>query len=359
MASQMARTAEQLAAEFLKNGSFEAVGSPLDSRTVATIWPASAEAGMNIAEYGLAGLSVQAVGHASGADEDAVYVYVTRGSKAALARLSGERDNVNIRVVNLGKLVNRPEAVAAAGAKGHAYERDSRIACGSSCAPAGESYSGTFGALVTSDGALMALSNNHVFAACNHVAVGQPILAPSAADASPDMPAPRQLCRHSKIAELRSGTPVLVPPMRLDAAVAVVPDDSVVSSWQGDECDGYDTPTHVVDPVPGLGVKKFGRTSGLTHGVVEAHISTLMWLPYKNRHFSSTVWFTDVWTVKPAQGEHFALPGDSGSLVVSDDERSAVGLIFAAASKGEYGIMVPISTVLSELSLTLVGRHGT
>ena len=214
MLSHMERIAEQLAGEFLRSGSFEAVGAPLDAGTVAGILPANAEAGINIAEYGLSGLSVQSVGYASGADEDAIYVYVTRGSKSALARLSGQRDGVNIRVVNLGKLVIKPEAVATEAARGYAYERNVRIACGSSCALAGEHYSGTFGASVVSDGHLMALSNNHVFAACNHVSVGQPILSPSAADASLDMPAPRQLCRQSKIVELRSGTPTLVPPMR-------------------------------------------------------------------------------------------------------------------------------------------------
>ena len=358
MLTKLARTAQQLAGEFLKNGNFEGLGAPLDFRTVALILPASAEDGINIGEYGLSGLSVQSVGYASGTDDDAVYVYVTRGSKAALARLSGERDGVNIRVVNFGKLVIRPEATVAVSTQGHIFEHNARIACGSSCAPAGENYSGTFGALVISNGELMALSNNHVFAACNHVAVGQPILSPSALDARPGVPAPRELCRHSKIAELRSGTPDLVPPMRLDAAVAAVPDDGLVSSWQGDEYNGYDTPTQVVDPFAGLRVKKFGRTSGLTHGVVESYLSTLMSLHYKNRHFSSRVWFTDIWLVKADQSGQFALPGDSGSLVVTDDGIGAVGLLFACSSKGEYGFIAPISTVLSELGVTLLNWHG-
>lgn len=76
----------------------------------------------------------------------------------------------------------------------------------------------------------MALPNNYVFAACNHVALGQLILAISTVGDSPGMPAPRQLCRHSKIAELRSGTPALATPMRLDAAVAVIPDDGLATS---------------------------------------------------------------------------------------------------------------------------------
>lgn len=112
--------------------------------------------------------------------------------------------------------------------------------------------------------------------------------------------------------------------------------------------------------MPGLSVKKFGRTYGLTNGIVEVYISTLMSLPYKNRHFSSTGWFTNVnvWAIKSAQDEYFALPGDSGSLVVTDDGSGTVGLSFGTANNGAYGLIIPMSTVLNELGLTLVGGHG-
>lgn len=241
---------------------------------------------------------------------------------------------------------------------GNVYERNGRIACGSSCAPAGENYAGTFGALVHREGELMTLSNNHVFAACNHVPVGQPILAPSAADARPDIPAPRELCRHAGIVELRSGTPTLVPLARCDAAVASVPDENLVSSWQGDDHSGYDTPVATVTPISGLRVKKVGRTTGLTAGIVESRMTAPMPLPYKTRNFAATVWFTDIWVIQADAGNLFALPGDSGSLVVTEDGNAAVGLLFAASSKGETGLITPITTVLQELNLNLTGNHG-
>ena len=120
----------------------------------------------------------------------------------------------------------------------------------------------------------MSLSNNHVFAACNHVPVGQPILSPSPMDARTDMPAPRQLCRHADIVELRSDTPPLVPLSLCDAAIATVPDEQIVSSWQGGNNDGYDTPSQALTPFAGQRVKKVGRTTGLTTGTVQAFAAT-------------------------------------------------------------------------------------
>ena len=354
-----ARTiSEKLAGEFLRNGNFDAARAAMDFNAVASILPSSAGRDFpRFTEYGFEGLSVQSVGYTSGAEEEIVHVYVTRGGKRMLDKLSTDVDGVRVQVINLGKIAIKPEAAATVGVHGNVYERNSRIACGSSCAPAGENYSGTFGALVRSNGSLMALSNNHVFAACNHVIVGQPILSPSAIDARPDVPAPRQLCRHARIVELRSGTPSLVPLMRSDAAIASVPDDDTVTSWQGNDSTGFDTPALTVPPTSGQRVKKVGRTTDVTFGTVEALIPTPMALPYKTRYFTATVWFTDVWAVRADEGDHFALPGDSGSLVVTEGGEAAVGLLFASTNKGDYGFIAPIQTVLNDLDLSLVSNH--
>ena len=82
-------------------------------------------------------------------------------------------------------------------------------------------------------------------------------------------------------------------------------------------------------------------------------------LPYKSGKFSATVWFTDTWTVRSDDAEPFALPGDSGSLVVSEDGTTAVGLLFAVNNKGQYGIVIPLEQLLVELNnATLVSGHG-
>ena len=251
--------AEQLAGEFLKGGNYEAPGAAMDAHTLAEHHAGSSRGGRLSAFCGnqvcrLGGSRPWAI--PPGRLRESVIVYVTRGSKRSLDKLSTNAGGVPIRAVQLGKLIVKPETAATAAARGKVYERNGRIACGSSCAPAGENYAGTFGTLAQRDGELMILSNNHVFAACNHVPVGQPILAPGAMDARPELPAPRELCRHADIVELRSGTPTLVPLTRCDAAVARVPDGNLVSSWQGDDHSGYDTPVTPMAPRGGLAGKE-------------------------------------------------------------------------------------------------------
>jgi hypothetical protein len=222
-------------------------------------------------ESGFEGLAVQSVGFEEGASDPKVHIYVTKGSMKGLRSLPGENDGVKIQVNKMGKVMVRREQASATTNQGSVYVRKNRIACGSSCAPSGENYSGTFGALVKKKGsknAIFALSNNHVLAACNHVAVGMPILSPSSADARPGARAPGEIARHEEICELRSGEPTLVNPCREDVAIARVTDPKIVSSWQGDSSDGYDTPQRI-------------GTAGSRHGREE--IWAHNWLHSRNR----------------------------------------------------------------------------
>lgn len=357
-------TAEELsqllAATFLKNGNYEALGSPFGS-SADFAQPAAVSAfEQNFeSEAGFAGLAVHSVGYTPGTETEAVIIYVTRGARKALRSLPAEVEGVPVQAQVMGRLQASPMPAMSARGAGHFFEYGGRIACGSSCAPSGENYAGTVGALVRDGDRLLALSNNHVFAACNHTPVGMPILAPATMDARPDRRAPTEICRHERMVELRSGDPRLVPLMTLDAAVAAIADENIVTSWQGDETTGYDTPAGIAELKSGLRVKKTGRTSALTVGVVEAFVPTPWILPYKSTKFSAMVWFKDTWTVRSAEADPFALPGDSGSLVVTEDGNGAVGLLFAANNKGDYGIIVPIQDVLNACgNLQLVSRHG-
>jgi hypothetical protein len=184
-----------------------------------------------------------------------------------------------------------------------------------------------------------------------------PILSPAAMDGRPGVQAPTEICRHTDIVELRSGAPTLVTPCREDIAIAEVPDESKVTSWQGD-ANGYDTPNDVVDPQPGLRVKKFGRTTGLTHGIIEAETLRLH-IPYDSEFFRSLVWFQGVWSIKSADSDPFALGGDSGSLIVTDDSKHAVGVLFATAARGARAFFVPMQRVQTSFAgFELVGNHG-
>lgn len=259
----------------------------------------------------------------------------------------------------MGRLRAGPSPSMAGSGGGHFFECHSRIACGSSCAPSNENYSGTLGALVREGSRILALSNNHVFGGCNHTPVSMPILSPSTADARPGRRAPSEICRYERMVELRSGDPSLVPIARVDAAIASIPDAQSVSSWQGDPNDGFDTPTRTTTPKSGMKVKKFGRTSGLTRGTIEAFVPTPWILPYGARKFKAVVWFMDTWTVRSDDNDPFAVLGDSGSLIVTEDASSAVGLFFAVNYNGVLGIFAPIEDVLNALgNLELVSGHG-
>lgn len=348
--------ARSIAGTFLQEGQF--ISAPEGSTVGAAPAAANGRPVFNSLEEGFAGLSVQAVGYNKGHQygENTVYIYATQGSATQLRKLNKEVHGLSVQVRKLSAVRVRPEQAGAATNRGKLYQRAGRVACGSSCAPGGASYAGTFGALVRSTKTrdLFVLSNNHVIAGCNHVAVGIPIMSPSMIDVHATLPAPVEIGRHAEIVELRSGNPNLVPIAQTDMAIALAV-ETTVSSWQGDQVYGYDTPTLTADPVSGMRVKKFGRTTDLTTGIIESIIPTPMPLPYKTKEFSATVWFENVWLVAGDDGP-FAMAGDSGSLVVTEDGLTAVGLVFATS--GNYGVIVPIDTVLAALNLELVGNHG-
>jgi hypothetical protein len=140
-------------------------------------------------------------------------------------------------------------------------------------------------------------------------------------------------------------------------ALARVTNDAIISSWQGGD-DGYDTPRNVSAPRSLMPVKKFGRTTRLTEGEVEAKVTSPMPVAYTSKHFKGTVWFKDVWTVRGKNGV-FALSGDSGSLVVTEDGNTAIGLVFAANANGEYAWIIPMPCVIGAFGgLQLVTGHG-
>ncbi|HEY8751025.1 MAG TPA: hypothetical protein VIM11_23775 [Tepidisphaeraceae bacterium] len=268
--------AKSLAAKFLENGNYEALGAGLSDTSIAEFSSAAAMAAIEDSfrgEDGFAGLSVQSVGYTAGASDEHVVVYVTRGSSKALKDVPKEVEGVQIETRVMGKLRVSPAPAMAATGMSYFYERSGRIACGGSIAPSREQYAGTLGAFALGAGQIRAISNNHVFAACNHTPVGMPILGPAAMDARPGRRAPTEVCVYRDMVELRSGVPALVQPMSLDAAFGEVTDPSIISSWQGDDVDGYDTPGSVLEPTAGIRVKKFGRTTGMTTGTIEALVA--------------------------------------------------------------------------------------
>jgi hypothetical protein len=356
--SEAERVANMLAFEFLRDGRYSAAHGPVEVPSLLRAATAVAVADDGSAS-GFGNLAVQSVGFDEGTSEPALHIYLTRGSAKLIKSLPVQVDGVTVTAHRMGAITVKPEAAATATNYGNFFERKGRVCCGSSCAPTSENCSGTLGALVRKNSSvgMYVLSNNHVLAGCNHVPLNQPILAPSNNDSRPTMRAPSEIARHHQIHELRSGDPNFVNPCDADLALALATDPSALSSWQG-AADGYDTPASVTAPLSMMSVKKFGRTTGLTKGAVEARITSPVPVAYNSKNFKGIVWFSDVWTVR-GHGGPFALSGDSGSLVVTKDGQAAIGLVFAANSTGEYAWIIPMPCVVGAFGgVDLVTSHG-
>jgi hypothetical protein len=248
------QVATALAYEFLKKGNYSAASGPVEVPRLLRV-AAVADVLEDEDEFQIipefAGLSVQSVGFEDGVDDPKVHIYLTRGSSRMIKELPEEVEGVPLRAHKMGPINVRPDSAAIATNRGNFYEKNARVCCGSSCAPTSENLSGTLGALVRQHGLpqIFLLSNNHVFAGCNHVPKNQPILSPSSNDGRPDVPAPREIGRHDQILELHSGSPMFVIPCETDLALARATDPAVISSWQGDADNGYDTPARAIAPV--------------------------------------------------------------------------------------------------------------
>ncbi|MCD7442752.1 S1 family peptidase [Streptomyces lincolnensis] len=103
-------------------------------------------------------------------------------------------------------------------------------------------------------------------------------------------------------------------------------------------------------------VVKRGRTSWLTYGTIDAVDATLtLDNAGAQRVFRRQI---GIWRV-PERNRSFALPGDSGSVVLDRTNRRVVGLLFAAGrgtrftAEGSYGYANPIASVLHALGVEI------
>ena len=121
--------------------------------------------------------------------------------------------------------------------------------------------------------------------------------------------------------------------------------------------DGYGSPKGGVTASNPLGksVQKYGRTTRLTKGVVQA-VNVTITVSYGGTKMAL---FENQIAIGADRGA-FVKPGDSGSLIVtvSNPEREAVGLLFAGDARGRTGFANPIDAVLTELGADLAAREG-
>lgn len=228
---------------------------------------------------------------------------------------------------------------------------------------------GTLGAFLRDEeDNLYLLSNNHVIGRSDAAIAGEPVVQTGTLDLTDVeinlMPTEAELIQELKIAEFTMAVPVqrsALPNVvfnRVDAAIAeVTPDTRSLTeidrlSYAGKilgVADPIDVDEQGIPTVP-TRVYKVGRTTGFTEGEIHM-LGVLDSLDYPE----GRAYFMDQLLVRPTidNGGPFSQPGDSGSIVLSD-EHEVCGLLFAGSPGGT--LVNPIEFVLAELSVGL-GRR--
>ena len=232
---------------------------------------------------------------------------------------------------------------------------------------------GTLGALVTRGGAQYILSNNHVLArddlgtVTSGTILGDNIIQPGLVDASCGQGAFTIVANLSEFYNLQNGTGT-----KIDAAIAQLVQSTAMDSqgrimFLGDTADSNNIPVPgAPDAGSGLAesgalvgraVAKSGRTTGLTCSSIYS-INTTLSVSYP-AGCNSTTTFSETFTNQiMVNGGAFSAPGDSGSLIVTQDTADPVALLFAGSDRNTAGN--PVGPILSYFqsgtnALTFVG----
>ena len=187
------------------------------------------------------------------------------------------------------------------------------------------------------------LSNNHVFANVNQATVGDDIYQPGPADGGTSV---QSVARLARFVPLELGG---VRINHVDATIARLVNGIAHTS----QICMIGAVAGVAVGTQGTAVKKHGRTSGFTEGVItDESYDALVGMDHSNP--SVVAKFEDQIRIElVAPYSAFGLGGDSGSLVVNGSNQ-AVGLYFAGPPGGFYGIASPIAEVLSALEIAIL-----
>jgi hypothetical protein len=227
------------------------------------------------------------------------------------------------------------------------------VPIGVSTGNAGDVSAGTIACrVVDAAGTVYALSNTHVFAP-NDIdgqgEIGDDVTQPGLYDVP----------THTYDSSLRLGAVSAYKPINgsifarndIDAAIAVT-DRSSLDTTTPAALGGYGAPNSVTRAATvNMAVQKFGRSTLLTKGTITG-INATMAVGYADDWYA---WFGGQIIVESPGA--FILPGDSGSLMVTDDaDANPVGLLFAGNAEGTMAIANPIDGVLQYFDVNIDGK---
>ncbi len=290
-------------------------------------------------------------------DEPVVKVYVDSSSSEAgipetldgipvVVEYTGKLYALNISCAEreTGSCSETPQLRATAAEPGSTERHPRPVPIGVSAGHTGVT-AGTIGCRVNAGCHTYALSNAHVFADVNNGMLGDNILQPGVYDGgiNPD----------DRIANLFSSVPIVMSETASNTVDAAIAGTSTAYVQRSTPSDGYGTPRYnTLNPTMNLNVMKYGRTTQMTYGYIDALNATVL-----VEYDGSNARFVGQIIIKGDGGSDFSLPGDSGALVVASGgphERRPVGLLFAAG--GGIAAANPIGDVLAELGVTIDGE---
>jgi hypothetical protein len=206
--------------------------------------------------------------------------------------------------------------------------------------------------VVDAAGNVYALSNTHVYAPNDidgQAEIGDTVTKPGLYDVPTHLYDPS--LRLGRVTAYKPIDGSIFAYNDIDAAIALT-DRNSLSNSTPTALGGYGVPNKVTKAAAlNMAVQKFGRSTLLTKGTITG-INATMAVGYADDWYA---WFSGQIIVEASSA--FIQPGDSGSLVVTDDvNANAVGLLFAGNAEGTMSILNPIDGVLQYFHVAVDGK---
>jgi hypothetical protein len=257
--------------------------------------------------------------------------------------LPSEINGVPTDVVETGRFRRLPGAAAAHAAANPNQHKVRPAQPGVSCgfqfpASVGMVMAGTFGAVASDANGHYILSNNHVLANENQLALGSPIFQPGLLDGG--NPAT------DLVARLARFIPISATAMNhVDCALARLQPKTIAIATFMPKVGKLASGTPVA-PTVGMQVMKTGRTSGSTTGeITDIHATVKVQYDVGECQFDEQV-------IIVGTGGPFSAAGDSGSLIVQQEPKQPTALLFAGSLT--HTIANRIDAVLTALGVEIV-----
>jgi hypothetical protein len=253
-------------------------------------------------------------------------------------------EHLPVQLIRASEITGQAPALATntAQALSPEKERHRPIVGGISISPLNADFVGTLGCFLRRKTAttdqIFVLSNNHVLADVNQLAMGTRIVQPG-----PEVP-PFVTNQADVFASLSTFIPIHFPngpndPVlnRFDAAIAIVTGEAQITpgailGLPAAGAPGFD-PSLLRAPEPNMRVMKVGRTTGFTRGIITATNVQGTQINYGSVQMPRITVFRETIEIVGDGGQPFSLPGDSGSVILEEATGHPVALLFAGDGK--------------------------